>query len=176
MMPETMRHIVALPAIVCLALAPLFAMAANPDAVRIQFDNATNGFTATNAQKAIEEAKLTAPGTNARYGLNFGYNGTANVGRWLDYFAGVASNDGPFIPANAVILHGFSFVCKTSTTVTIGIYKNNVLWQTLALVSGTYVFYGDYNSAANAGDRIAMKTESGTCSQPVATLFMETQI
>jgi hypothetical protein len=54
----------------------------SPVAGGIPFDNATNSFTATDVQTAIEEAKQNAEGF-PRAGIRGSYNGTISGGSWL---------------------------------------------------------------------------------------------
>lgn len=56
----------------------------SPVSAAVPFDNATNGFTATDAQAAIEEAKNTAPG-KARASITTFFNGVINNNQWLGY-------------------------------------------------------------------------------------------
>jgi hypothetical protein len=48
----------------------------------LAFDNSTNGFTSTDAQAAIEEAKQNAEGF-PRAGIRSNYNGTVTANQWL---------------------------------------------------------------------------------------------
>lgn len=48
----------------------------------VPFDNSTNGFTATEVQSAIEEAKTTATGL-PRFNVRGAYNGVVSGGTWL---------------------------------------------------------------------------------------------
>jgi hypothetical protein len=48
----------------------------------VPFDNSTNGFTASNVQTAIEEAKLSAEGF-PRAGIRSCYNSTVGASTWL---------------------------------------------------------------------------------------------
>jgi hypothetical protein len=54
----------------------------NPVSQQVAFDNSTNGFTADNAQEAIEEAKLLAQGF-PRAGIRVTANGTVGNNNWL---------------------------------------------------------------------------------------------
>lgn len=53
-----------------------------PVSKAVPFDNSTNGFTATDAQAAIEEAKQNAEGF-PRAGVRSTYNGTVGADSWL---------------------------------------------------------------------------------------------
>lgn len=53
-----------------------------PVARQIPFDSATNGFTSTEVQSAIEEAKQNAEGF-PRAGIRSCYNGTVSANQWL---------------------------------------------------------------------------------------------
>lgn len=51
-------------------------------ALSVPFDNSTNGFTSTDVQAAIEEAKQNAEGF-PRAGIRSNYNGTVSANQWL---------------------------------------------------------------------------------------------
>jgi hypothetical protein len=176
MLPGFVRHVLALPACATLALAPVFALAANPDAVRIQFDNATNGFTATNAQAAIEEAKTSAPGTQARYAIIFAFDGNASTGRWLEQYKSVPSNNSPFVLANATVIRGLSLSCAANATSVVGLYRSGVQIATLTITAARTAFNGGLNISATAGQTLSAKVESGTCSRPVFSVFLQTNV
>lgn len=53
-------------------------------AYSVPFDNSTNGFVASDVQRAIEEAKQNAEGF-PRAGLPLTYNGTVGNGSWITY-------------------------------------------------------------------------------------------
>ena len=54
----------------------------SPVSKSLPFDNSTNGFTSTDAQTAIEEAKQSAEGF-PRAGIRSTYNGTISASQWL---------------------------------------------------------------------------------------------
>ena len=59
------------------------------------FNNVTNGFTATNVQAAIEEAKSTAVG-KVRFSAVCGYGGQAK-GQHLEFFKGIGCDTSPYV-------------------------------------------------------------------------------
>lgn len=142
-------------------------------AITTPFDNSTNGFTATEVQSAIEEAKSTAEG-KARYVVNFGFDGTASTGRWLETITNVASNLSGYVVAKPAILKELSLSCSASSTITIGIYRNAVQIATIVM-SAQKTDYEDENVTLNAGDEISAKVESGSCSKPAFWSHMRYQ-
>jgi len=56
----------------------------SPVALAVPFDNATNSFTSSEVQSAIEEAKTTAPG-KARVSITTVFNATITANQWLGY-------------------------------------------------------------------------------------------
>ena len=68
-------------------------------AAAVPFDNETNGFTATDVQAAIEEAKLT--GGVARYAVPLIYNGTVGDNAWITY-SNNRKNSTPIAPPNPI--------------------------------------------------------------------------
>jgi hypothetical protein len=147
------------------------AFATQPDAIRLRFDNSTNGFTSVNVQAAIEESRATAQ--SARFVVSFGWDGTASTGRWLEMFKSVPSNNTPFVLANNAIVKGVSFACESITTAKIGLYKNAIQIDTLAMVAAKTAYDGALSISAIAGDQLSAKVESGSCSRVIYSVFLQ---
>jgi hypothetical protein len=90
----------------------------------VPFDNDTNGFTSTEVQSAIEEAR--ASGAAASRGpTTCSFDGTASTGRWLEFSANNPSNTVPFILAEDCELIAVSLVTSaTSATGNARIFRN----------------------------------------------------
>ncbi len=142
-------------------------------AITTPFDNSTNGFTATEVQSAIEEAKSTAEG-KARYVVNFGFDGNASSGRWLETVPNVGSNVSGYVVAKPAILKELSLSCAGSSTVTIGLYRNASQIATIVM-SAQKTAYEDKNVNLNAGDALSAKVVSGSCSKPAFWTHMRYQ-
>jgi hypothetical protein len=135
----------------------------------VPFDNSTNGFVSTNAQSAIEEVKNYNENI-ARFVVMSGFDGNANTGRWLEITKSVPSNGTPFVfPKNAYLTE-FSYACTDSTTVTFGVYINNVKVLNLVMTAsqtGRTV----QQVTVNELDKMSWKVESGSCSRPIVATF-----
>lgn len=142
-------------------------------AITTPFDNSTNGFTSVEVQSAIEEAKNTAEG-KARYVVNYGFDGTASSGRWLETITNVASNLSGYVVAKPAYLKELSLACSSSTTVTIGLYRNASQIATIVMTSQK-IDYEDENVSLSQGDELSAKVESGSCSKPAFWVHMRYQ-
>lgn len=144
-----------------------------PVASEVYFDNSTNGFTSQESQAAIEEAKQAA--ANASRGPTIcGFDGTASVGRWLEFFSNNPSNNNPFILAEPAQLIAVSLSASANSTGTVTIYKNGVAVQTISLsasrvsrVKGLAINFTDL-------DGISAQVTSGSITRPVLFVFIRT--
>lgn len=87
----------------------------------------SNGFISKNAQEAIEEALALAK-DNDRFLVLSQYNGNANVGRVLEFYDGIDSEDAPLVFGTATA-NVVAIVCSTtspSSSAQIGFYNLNV--------------------------------------------------
>lgn len=109
------------------------------DAVNQVFNNSSNGFTATNTQNAIEEAKTSAPG-KARASIICTFNGTVGNNNWLGYSELIPGDQVPIlIPWNAVlkemtVIYQNAFLGSPSIDGRLDLYKNgtaggNIVYQ-----------------------------------------------
>lgn len=137
------------------------------------FDNSTNGFTSTDVQAAIEEAKTTAEG-KARYIVPFGFDGNGAAGRWLESFTNIPSNISGYVVAKPAIIKELTLACSASTTITIGVYNNAVQIATLVMVTSK-VFEVDKNINITTLNEISAKIESGTCTRPAFYIHLRYQ-
>lgn len=89
------------------------------------FDNTSNGFTASNVQTAIEEAKTSAPG-KARASITCTFNGVIGANQWLGYNELLPGNTVPIrIPWDCTLKEvTVSYASGTAVDGQIRIYKN----------------------------------------------------
>lgn len=102
-----------------------------------------SGITSENVQDAIEEAKADALANDRFLVLGF-YGGNANTGRYLEFFAGSASDVSPiFVAVTSRLLTVTFQTTSASATATLGFFDLNVSSVTpvysLALVAGKRV-------------------------------------
>lgn len=147
---------------------------ASPVSRQVPFDNTSNGFTATNAQTAIEEAYLTA--ANASRGPTIAaFDGTASTGRWLEFYSNNPSDTNPFILAEPAELIAVSIVTSTATaTGTVTIYRNGVAIQTISLTAQKKNSVSGLAHALSTLDEISLRVTSGSISRPQVYLFIRT--
>lgn len=116
-------------------------------------------------------------------GINFGFDGNAVSGRWLESNTNIASNlTGITIPT-ATYIKAISIACEnTSSTITFGIYGstaainaaiNPVQKTTVALTTQRKKVVINLNVPIAASEEIGVKVESGSCSRPVVTIYIQ---
>jgi hypothetical protein len=142
----------------------------------LPFDNATNGFTATEAQSAIEEARATAEG-KARYCVSCGFDGNASTGRYLEYNSNVDSNQSGFVLPRNSILKEMSLCVNTSATITFGVYYWNGTTETLltsiSLSAARTATSTGLNISVSQGWEIRVKCTAGSASRPILFQFYQ---
>lgn len=147
-----------------------------PVALAVPFDNATNGFTATETQSAIEEARTNAA-SKSRYALMCAFDGTASTGRYLEVSKNVPSDATPFVIPVASKLREISISSSNSATVTVTIYINGVVTvlDTISIAAARTAIKSGLNHTLNAGTTLAVKVTSGSSSRPVVFLFIQSE-
>lgn len=158
---------------VCLALGPV-ADAGQPDAIRLQFDNSTNGFIATNVQTAIEEAKQTAEG-KARMIVFAGNSGNAAALKYLEFFSSLSSDTTPFVLAENVLLKSIAITCTTVTTTTVTVYDDLVPFASLFLTNEKQKYQAGYSYLFHSGDRISVAISAGSCNKPLVAIGLRNE-
>lgn len=139
----------------------------------IPFNNLTNGFTSTEVQSAIEEAKLTA--ANASRGPTIcGFDGGGSSGRWLEFFANNPSSNNPFIIAENNQLIAVSISSSSNSTGTVTIYKNGVSVQTISLTASRKNAINGLLINFSPLDEISAQVTSGNISRPTLFMFIRT--
>lgn len=107
--------------------------------------------------------------------LNFGYNGTANSGRWYE----VISNNPttpvtgtPFVIAGSKAIRAISVSVNTISTSTVNIIKNGTLLETISLSNAKKNTKVNLNHILTDLDEISVQLGSGTQSRPNVTLWL----
>lgn len=138
------------------------------------FDNSTNGFISKEVQSAIEEVNNTT--SNATRAFTFAsYGGNANVGRYLELFSNIPTNEAPLQVINELKI--ITIVSRTSAanaTCTIGFYN---IQPTTPVLLYTVTFSAN-KSVVNSGTpslplftlpasgQLAIKIDTGSISKP----------
>lgn len=124
------------------------------------FSNSGNGFTSTNVQSAIEEARSTAV-SKARFALTFTHNGTVGNNTWLGFSELVPSNTTPIIvPINCILSELAMSFAGANVDGVLLIYKNGTTNPTNVIYSNTFTNQNLYklmtglNLSLVAGDQL----------------------
>lgn len=155
----------------CLFLALVQAVPANgavvlfgrtQEAIQTPFDNATNSFTATDVQAAIEEARDTARGQASRYAVVFGLQGNKS-NAWLNMFSSIDSQSSPFVAAEPGEVRAMA-VSNTNAagTTEYTVYKNGVLLDVLTRTGTLTAYESGLSWPVAAGDTFSVKITSGS--------------
>lgn len=148
----------------------------NGDASDDFFDNSTNGFASNNVQSAIEEAKNTAEG-KARWLASPGFDGTASVGRYLEFSSNVNSNQSGLVVPRSASLKELSLALNTSGTITFTIYKWNgsaeTSLTTISTSSSRKSIVTGLDILLNSNDELRVKCTSGSGSRPILYMFFQ---
>ena len=143
-----------------------------PVAKSVPFDNSTNGFTATDTQSAIEEAKSSAIGT-ARYVIQCGFDGSASHGRYLEFIGNVACDQTPYVVAANIQLRELSISVAANATVTVSIIKNGSTVESISLSGSKKAIKTGLSVSFSALDEMQFKVTSGSCSKPLVLAFIQ---
>lgn len=144
------------------------------DASETPFDNSINGFISQESQSAIEEAYSLGAATS-RGPTVCGFDGSGTAGRWLEFFSNNPSNNSPFILAEDCELIAVSLVtAATSSTSTVGIYKNGVLVQSISLTAQKKNAISGLQIPFNSLDELSTQVTSGSISRPTLFIFLRT--
>jgi hypothetical protein len=139
-------------------------------AVDLTFNNLTNGWTATNVQEAIEEARNQAYGKGP-YCVSCGFDGNASSGRYLEYQSNVDSNVVGFIVPKVSILTDMSLGVQANSTVTFSVYKwdgtTETLLTTISLAAARKGRVTGLSISLAVLDELRVKCTSGSCSRPI---------
>lgn len=146
----------------------------SPVAKSIPFDNDTNDFVSDDAQDAIEEARDVASSAS-RGPTVCGFDGNANVGRWLEFYSNNPSNNNPFIVAEASELVAVSIVTSSSsTTGTVTIYLNSSPIQTISLAAQKKNSIKGLAHLFTDLDELSVQVTSGSIQRPNIFMFIRT--
>jgi len=140
----------------------------------LPFDNAGNGFTSSNAQDAIEEARDLAASAS-RGPTTCSFDGTASTGRWLEFSANNPSNTVPFVLAEDCELIALSLVTSdTSATGNARVFRNGSSVQNIALSAQKKNAIAGLNIPFNSLDEISVQVTSGSIARATVYLFIRT--
>lgn len=145
----------------------------SPVAKSIPFDNSTNGFTSTETQSAVEEAKQLAA-NSSRGPTICGFDGNGSTGRWLEFFANNPSNNNPFIIAENNELIAVSICASTNSTGTVSIFKNGVSIQTISLSASRKNAVTGLTHSLVSLDELSLQVTSGSITRPTVFMFIRT--
>jgi hypothetical protein len=145
------------------------------DAIRVEFDNATNGFVSDDVQTAIEEIKqfILAKG---RFSITAGFDGNASIGRWLEFITNTAS--GPsgsgvgFVVPAACNMKELTISVVANSTITVTVYKNFTTVVATVSLSGTRKNVVTVDVAFVSLDEISFKVTSGSSGKILVNGFM----
>lgn len=134
----------------------MFPPYANQVARGTPFDNSSNGFTATQVQAAIEEAKTSAPG-KARASITTIFNAAISNNQWLGFSDQLPGDTVPIrIPWNCVMTEVAVSWVGTAVDGQLKFFKNGlvdptnvVFTRTFTNVNGGEVFFPNISFAAN---------------------------
>lgn len=150
-----------------------------PPITRIQeasdtpFDNSINGFTSDEVQSAIEEAKTSASGASRGPAI-CGFDGTANVGRYLEFYSNNPSNNNPFIVSEPSQIAAISISAASNSTGTVTVYKNGVSLLTIALSAAKKSRTKSLAFGITDLDEVSAKITAGSIDRPLVALFIRT--
>lgn len=146
------------------------------DATDTPFDNSSNGFIATTTQGAVEEA-LTSATSISRWATCCGFDGSASVGRYLEYSANVDSDKAGLVITRNCLLKELGLTCNTVSTTTIQILKwdgvSETLLTSISLSSQQKAILTGLNVSLVALDEIRVKTSSGSSSRPILWQYFQ---
>lgn len=145
----------------------------NAVAKSVPFDNSANGFTSTESQSAIEEAKQLASKVS-RGPTICGFDGKGSTGRWLEFFSNNPSNNNPFIVAENNELIAISVSASANSTGTVTIYKNGTAVENITLTAARKNAKSNLLVSYSPLDEISARVTSGTISRPTLFLFLRT--
>lgn len=132
----------------------------------------SSGIVSENAQDAIEEVKVTAPGTGARYTAMLGFDGNATNGRWLEFLTNVSSNLSGHVIAEPSTMRSLSVAVQVNTTCELTIYKNGIILESLILSAQRKNNKINLNHSLLVLDELSVRVTSGNCIKPVFNIFI----
>lgn len=103
------------------------------------------------------------------------YNGSANTGRYLEFFTGNGSDVGPFVVIASSVIVAMTIVSTLAATGTVSVYKTTDLTTPIASISVSGASSGSVlglNAALTPGDKLAVKVSSGSFNKPGVYLYM----
>lgn len=139
----------------------------------VPFDNSINGFSATDVQEAIEEAKAVAIGL-PRFVLPLIYNGTVSNNDWISY-SNLTSNAVILLPLKCRIQEIAWSNNNSSANFDYKLYKNGrpgTLLDTLQIRNLQYGHFDSLNYDFKSGDTIDIQyIDQGTNASDLCTIL-----
>jgi hypothetical protein len=140
----------------------------------VPYDNSISELTAITVQDAIDELHIQAESKG--WAITMGYNSTAGVGKWFEFFTGLGSNTQPLVFPKDTTLVALSIATNTTSTGTVSIYKNGTTLIVAAItLTGTkknYIAISDVPFLA--GDTLGAKVTSGSFDKPLLICYFKT--
>jgi hypothetical protein len=136
-----------------------------------------SGITSENVQDAIEEAKADAL-ANDRFALLSFYGGNAIVGRHLEFYASIASNNAPiFLSVGARLLSVVAQTTAATATCNIGLFNLNVsavtpVYTIVMTAQKRVEFVGAPLATFPAGTLLALRVTSGSINTPTMQIVL----
>jgi hypothetical protein len=126
-------------------------------------------FDSDNVRDAIIEARYEAEG-KARWVTLCAHDGTASSGRWLSFFANVASNITPFVVAEASTIKAISVGVQSNATATFTLFINGVAVETLQIAGQSANAKTGLNIPVASLGNLSAQVTAGSCSRPIFTI------
>jgi hypothetical protein len=140
------------------------------------FDNTSNGFSASDVQMAIEEAKATAAGL-PRFTISLVWNGTVSNGDWVSY-DNLTPDSRIILPVKCRLNELAYSNANTDRSFDLGLYKNGrpgTLLDTLEVRNSQNGYFTSLNQDFNIGDYLDIKyvDKGNNASDLVLVLFIQ---
>jgi hypothetical protein len=146
------------------------------DSIDTPFDNSTNGFTADNAQQAIEEL-ANGGGNSASPGFTWGKSGNSNTNTWLLNDTVPSNLTGRRVPINSAKIVEVFVSSQNLDTYNLSIYSHdgdevNLTLLTTISVSAARGITSTINISIAKDKQLAARITSGSASNVVAGVII----
>jgi hypothetical protein len=138
------------------------------------YDGDVTGY-GDNVQDAIDNLGGNVTGKPRAF-LIAGYNGTAGLNKYLEYFASVSSDSSPWVAAEPGSIKALSLSARLNTTCTITLFINGVSEATISLSSSRTAAVGSLNIAYDTLDEFSCQVTSGSVRDPIFSTKVETDL
>lgn len=140
----------------------------------VPFDSSTDGFTATDVQSAVEEAKATARGQATRYCVSFTQTGGTTAGSYVRFCGGTTSNLTPYVvpETGKIVAMSVSVSAANAGIVVFSIMRSGASISSITLPAGATVgFTNGLTIVVAPGDGLSIMCASGS-SNSLAVNFL----